>query len=181
MELKDTIFSRRSVRKFTDYAVSDSEIDQLLEAARWSPSWANTQCWEFIVVKDPVLIKEVTETYSSTNPARKCSSAASVLIAICANKSLAGFKKGEQSTKYDSWFMFDLGIAVQNISLMAHDLGLGSVIVGSMDHDRCSEILNVTEPYDVVAILPVGKPDGQFNAPKRRELDSIKHVDKFKK
>ncbi|HPV42751.1 MAG TPA: nitroreductase family protein, partial [Spirochaetota bacterium] len=49
MELKEAILKRRSIRKFTDYQVTDAEIDELLEAARWAPSWANTQVWEFVV------------------------------------------------------------------------------------------------------------------------------------
>jgi len=180
MELKDAIFTRRSVRKFTDHVVTDEEINALMEAARWSPSWANTQCWEFVVIRDKEIIKAVTETYSSTNPARKCSESASCLIALCAHTKKAGFKKGEQSTDFNSWFMFDLGIAVQNISLMAHDMGLGSVIVGSMDHEACEKILNIEEPYRLVTVIPVGKPETLASSgPARREISDIMHKDKF--
>ncbi len=179
MELKDAILTRRSVRKFTDYTVTEAEIDELLDAARWSPSWANTQCWEFIIIQDRELIKEVTDTYSSTNPARKCSESASLLIAVCADTKKAGYKKSEPSTIYDSWFMFDLGIAVQNISLRAHDMGLGTVIVGSMDHRKCEEILNVKSPYSLVTVIPVGKPETAPSGPSRREISDIKHLNRF--
>ncbi len=180
MELHEAIMTRRSVRKFTDYRVTEEEINEIMDAVRWSPSWANTQCWEFIIIRDSELIKEVTDTYTSTNPARKCSESASVLIAVCAKSDSAGFKKGEPSTKFDSWFMFDLGIAVQTISLKAHDMGLGSVIVGSMDHDKCAELLNVKAPYEVAAILPVGKPvEFKKEGPKRREISEFTHLNRF--
>ena len=180
MELKEAILTRRSVRKLTEYYVTDKEIEALLNAARWSPSWANTQCWEFIVIRDKNLIKEVTDTYSETNPARKCSESASVLIAVCGKRDLPGFKDGIQRTKFDSWFMFDLGIAVQNISLTAHDLGLGTVVVGSLDHEKCARLLNVKDPYELVVILPVGKPvEFKKEGPKRREISEFTHKDKF--
>jgi len=180
MELHDAIMTRRSVRKFTDYHVTDGEINKLLEAARWAPSWSNTQCWEFIVIRDRELIHKVVETFSETNPARKGADSASVLIAFCGKSDLPGYKEGEKKTKFDSWFMFDLGIAVQNILLTAHDLGLGGVVVGLMDHKKCAGLLNVNPPYELLGILPIGKPvEFKKEGPKRREIAEFTHKEKF--
>ena len=180
MELHDAVMTRRSVRKFTDYTVTDDEIKELMQAAQWAPSWSNTQCWEFIVVRDKDLIKQVTDTYSGTNPARKCSESASVLIACCAKSDLPGYRDGVKRTKFDSWYMFDLGIAVQNIWLRAHDLGLGTVVVGSIDHAKCGELLNVKPPYELVCVLPVGKPvELKKEGPKRKEISEFMHRERF--
>lgn len=180
MELHDAIMTRRSVRKFTDHYVTDGEIQKLLEAAQWAPSWSNTQCWEFIIIRERELIQKVVATYSETNPARKCSESASVLIAVCGKSDLPGYRDGVKRTKFDSWYMFDLGIAVQNISLAAHDIGLGTVIVGSIDHDKCAEVLNVKPPYELVTIIPVGKPvELKKEGPKRREISEFTHRERF--
>ena len=182
MELHDAIMTRRSVRKFTDYYVTDQEINKLLEAAQWAPSWSNTQCWEFIIIRDRETIKNVAGTYSETNPARKCTESASVLIAFCGRSDLPGFKDGIKKTKFDSWFMFDLGIAVQNILLTAHNIGLGSVVVGSMDQEKCATLLNVPSPYELIGILPVGKPvEFKKEGPRRREISEFSHREKFGK
>jgi nitroreductase len=141
MELMDTILTRRSVRKFTDYTVTDDEIRQILEGARWAPSWANTQVWEFIVIRDKALMERIAGTYVDKNPATKCSLAASVLIMACAKTGVSGCYGGQDVTKFSNWFMFDLGIAVQNLCLKAHELGLGSVVVGLMDHDACKKLV----------------------------------------
>lgn len=180
MELNDAILTRRTVRKFTDYYVTDEEINSILEAAQWAPSWANTQCWEIIVIRDRELIKKVIETYSETNPAKKGSASVSVLLAVAGKSDLPGFRDGNPRTKFNSWFMFDLGLAVQNISLKVHSLGLGTVIVGSLDHDRCAELLNIKKPYEVVAILPLGKPvEFKTEGPKRRDISDFKHLNLF--
>jgi len=180
MELHEAIMTRRSVRKFTDYYVTDEEINKILEAAQWAPSWSNTQCWEFIVIRDKKLIRQIVETYSETNPARKCSESASVLIAFCGKSDLPGFKDGVKRTKFDSWYMLDLGIAVENMLLTAHNIGLGSVVVGSLDHDRCAELLGVTPPYELLGILPIGKPvEFKKEGPKRREISEFTHREKF--
>lgn len=180
MELHEAIMTRRSVRKFTDYYVTDEEINSILKAAQWAPSWSNTQCWEFIIIRDRNLISKVVETFSETNPARKCSESASVLIAFCGKSDLPGYRDGVKRTKFDSWYMFDLGIAVQNMMLKAHDMGLGSVVVGSLDHKKCAELLEVTPPYELAGILPVGKPvELKKEGPKRREIHEFTHREKF--
>ena len=90
MELQEAILKRRSVRKFTDDVVTDEELRQIFEAVRWSPSWANTQTWEFIIVRDKALMKQVAGAYSEKNPATKCSLAASALIVACAKTNISG-------------------------------------------------------------------------------------------
>ncbi len=180
MELKEAILKRRTVRKFTDYRVTDVEIGELIEAARWAPSWANTQVWEFIVVRDGDLIREVTGTYAENNPATRCSLAASVLIVACARTGISGGKGGAQETAFSEWFMFDLGLAVQNLCLRAHDLGLGTVIVGLMDHDACGKLLSLPDGVKVVAVIPVGRPavpDKQ--GPPRKSVEDILHLNRY--
>ena len=54
MDFMKVIQERRSVRKYQDTPVPDEIIREVLEAARRSPSWANTQVWRFIVVKDQI-------------------------------------------------------------------------------------------------------------------------------
>lgn len=180
MELTEAIIKRRSIRKFTDYYVTDEEIRELLEAARWAPSWANTQVWEFVVVRDKGLIERVTSTYSEKNPAKSCSLAATALIIACAKKGISGTKNGTNRTKYSNWFMFDLGMAVQNLCLRAHEMDLGSVVVGLMDHDGCKTILSVPDDYEVVVAVPIGRPVVKVKEPPpRKELTDIVYLNRF--
>ena len=180
MRLQEAILKRRSIRNFIDYYVSNEEIKEIIEAARWAPSWANTQTWEFVIIREKNLIKEVTATYSENNPATKCSNAASVLIVACAKRGVAGYKQGIKRTKFSEWFMFDLGMAVQNISLKAHELGLGSVVVGLLDHDACRKLIELPEDYEVVVVVPIGKPATEVKeGPPRKELNEFTHSNRF--
>jgi len=179
MELMKAIEERRSVRKFTDYVVTDEEIRSILEAARLSPSWANTQVWEFVVVKDKAQIERVVATFTANNPATKGAAACSVLIVACAKTGASGCYSGEGMTKFKEWFMFDMGMAVQNICLRIHELGLGTVVVGLMFHDKCKEVINLPDGYEVVAVLPVGKPAVVRNSPGRKEQSAFVHLDRF--
>ncbi len=180
MELDQAITGRRSIRKFTDYVVSDEEIRDLIEAAGQAPSWANTQVWEFIAVRDKELIEKVTGTYAEKNPATKGSLGASVLIVACAKTGVSGCYAGKDVTSLSSWYMFDMGLAVQNLCLKAHDMGLGTVVVGLMDHQACKKVLGVPAGREVVAVIPVGRPAAPGKSgPPRKELAEFLYRDTY--
>lgn len=178
-DVMKAIKERRTVRNFEDTDVPEEKLREILEAVRWSPSWANTQCWEVIVVKDAGLKEKLKEIVGGTNPASKSLAKAPVVLGLCARLGTSGYYKEQTTTKFGDWFMFDLGIVSQNISLAAHSLGLGSVIMGLFDHDRVKSVLNVPEGYELVSLMPMGYPAKIPSAPKRRELEEFTHTDTF--
>jgi len=178
VDLMDIIKGRRSIRKYQDKGISEESLNQILESVRWAPSWTNTQCWEVIVVKDPG-IKEQLQATLIKNPATKAMAQAPVVLVLCGKLKCSGYYKDQVTTKFGDWFMFDLGIANQNICLTAYNLGLGTVIVGLFDHNRAKEILGVSDDYEVVTMIPVGYPAKEPEAPKRREINEFIHFNKF--
>jgi nitroreductase len=170
---------RRSVRKYEEKDVPQEILDHILEAVRWSPSWANTQCWEVVVIKDSEIKAKLQETMGSKNPATKAIVNAPVLLALCGKRKNSGYYSGAVTTKFGDWFMFDLGIATQSICLAAHHLGLGTVVVGLFDHDQAKTILNVPAEYELVALIPLGYPAKISSAPARREIQEFTHLNTF--
>ena len=57
MELTAAIKGRRSIRKFKPQDVPKSVITEILDTARWSPSWGNTQPWDLFVLTGKTLAK----------------------------------------------------------------------------------------------------------------------------
>jgi nitroreductase len=178
-DLMNIIKGRRSIRKYQDKAVPEEVLNQVLESVRWAPSWANTQCWEIIVVKDQANRERLQEALVNVNPAKKAMAQAPVVLAICGKLKSSGYYKGQVTTKFGDWLMFDLGIATQTLCLTAHDLGLGTVITGLIDHNKVREILGIPEDYEVVALTPLGYPAKDSTAPKRREVSEFTHYEKF--
>ncbi|MCK5653606.1 MAG: nitroreductase family protein, partial [Dehalococcoidia bacterium] len=130
MNVIDAIRSRRSIRKYKTDPVSAEILEAVLDAARWAPSWANTQCCRLVVVEKPETKTRIAEAMRPTNPALDAVRNAPVLIVACAELGRSGFKKGEPVTDKGDWFMFDVALAMQNLVLAAHSLGLGTVYVG---------------------------------------------------
>ena len=137
---------------------------------RWSPSWANTQCWEILVIRDPETRQKLQKTIAPKNPATKAITTAPLLIALCGKLNSSGFYKDTVTTKFGDWFMYDLGIATQTLCLAAHAAGLGTVVVGLFDHDRAGRIINVPEGVELVSLIPMGYPAQIGSAPKRRAI-----------
>jgi nitroreductase len=179
MEVMQAIKERRSIRKYKPDPVSDEAIDTVLDAARWAPSWANTQCWRFVVVRDPEVRAKLADTLRARTPGKENRAAAAiksapVAIVACAELGRSGYYKGgEQATDKGDWFMFDVALAMQNLALAAHAMGLGTVHVGLFDAKGVAKILDVPANVAVVEMSPLGYPDEEPTAPARKELAEI--------
>lgn len=173
------IRERRSIRKYDSREVPEDVIIDLLETLRWTPSWANTQCWEVIWVKDTDLREKLVDASYKGNPANKAILEAPVLLALCAKLNTSGFYKGEVTTKFGDWFMFDLGLATQTLCLSAQSHGLGTVIIGLFDHNKVKDILFVPEGYEIVSLIPIGYPAHNPSAPRRKDIGEFLHYNTF--
>ncbi len=179
MDLMEAIKGRRSIRKYKSHPVPEEALRTLMEAVRWSPSWANTQCWEVVVVKDPKVKSELAAALSKTNPALSSMTEAPLIIVLCGKKGVSGFKKGEAATVKGDWLMFDTGLAMQTLCLTAYSLGLGTVIVGMFDHKKAESILGLSENVEVVAMAPLGYPATEGSVPKRKEISEFVFSDHY--
>jgi nitroreductase len=189
MEVLEAIKSRRSIRHYKADPVDDELLGKVLEAAQWAPSWSNTQCWRFIVIRDNNIKVELANSLVKTvkrpdgavyNPAFNAITQAPVVIVVCAELGRSGISpEGKPDTDKGDWFMFDVALAMQNLVLAAHALGLGTVIVGALDAKKAADILRVPAGYGVVAMTPLGFPAREGKAPPRKELSDIVSYDWF--
>ena len=180
METFECIKTRRSVRKFLEKEVSNETIEVLIDAARHAPFGGPPkkfcQPWEFIIVKDDKIKGELALGYEDRQFIKK----APVIIAVCANKNC---DKG-----YKEWDLI-VGLADENLLLMAHDLGLGACYISTFTHHdehkedrkRLINALNIPENIELISLIALGYPD-ESEQKEEKELRGIKeliHEDKF--
>ncbi len=178
MEVLEAIRTRRSIRTYRTDPVDNKTIELILEAARWAPSWANTQCWRFIVVRDSSIKSELADTLGGKRAVEAIRKAPVVIVA-CAELGKSGYRQGELSTDKGDWYMFDVALAMQNLVLAAHSLGLGTVHVGLFDAKQVANILKVPDGFCVVEMTPLGYPDEAPKVPPRKELSEIVFYDRY--
>ncbi len=180
MELLTAIRERRSIRKYKSKPVPEEILAEVLDAARLAPSWANTQVWRFIIIKDQKIREQLQETMRTTNPCREAFLQAPLVICIVCQKGQSGCRQGEPLTaKGDTWFMFDAGLAMEHLALAAWDQGLGTCHVGSFDAPKAEAILGVPQGYTVVEMTPLGYFDAQPEARPRKPLQEILYFNKY--
>ncbi|MEM5793053.1 MAG: nitroreductase family protein [Candidatus Aenigmatarchaeota archaeon] len=152
MDVFDCIETRRSVRKFERKDVPNELIAQILMAGTYAPSAGNTQEWEFIIVRD----RETKRNLSKAALNQKQVEDAPVLIVVLANLEKISMKYKERGKNLYS--IQDTAACIQNMLLVAHDLGLGACWVGAFDEDEVSDVLRIPQKLRPVAIITLGFP-----------------------
>lgn len=166
MKASDAIRQRRSIKSFTARVVTRTEIEQLLDAAVLAPNHRLTQPWRFYVLgpdaraaygaalgerkarkkADPDSAREVRKSVIE----KHASLPAMIVVAMVqdANPEI-------REEDYAAVMM-----AVQNMSLAAAELGLGTHIKsgGIMDDPAARAAAGVAENERIVAVVNVGEP-----------------------
>lgn len=163
MDVMEAIKQRRSVRSFQAKPVPEEKLKRILEAARLAPSARNSQAWKFIVVKDEGLRKRLIKAAANQSFVGE----APVVIAAVALD--PDYLMRCQVPSY----AVDLAIAVDHMTLVAVEEGLGTCWIGAFYQDQVRQILNIPEKYKVVALLPIGYPADRAGKKYRKSLNEI--------
>ena len=151
----DSIFNRKSVRKYSDRVIDDESLQLLIDAAMQAPSAVNRQPWEFVVIKD----QEMKEKAAACNPYASFAKNASAIILVCGN-----MEKALPGPSQIMWVQ-DCSAASENLLIAAQSLGLGAVWTGvypSPDRMNALEkLLNLPDNILPLAMIPVGYPESE--------------------
>lgn len=166
METIDAIMTRRSIREYQDKPVPESIVKKLLAAAMNAPSAANQQPWQFVVVTDKSLLKQIPSFSPYAAPAPKAAAG----ILVCGDLSKA---------KLPTLWTQDCSAATQNILLAAHSLGLGAVWTGVYGLEGRVEGFQklIKTPENVVpfSFVLVGYPGQKVPPESRYQEERVHH------
>ena len=176
----ETILSIGTTQAFTEDAVSEDDLNLIVQAGLSTASAINQQPWYFVVITNSDVMTEIAQ---SAKPSGTGSPSADVQGgAMSAPASTGASKAGlgdspaaiivymnEDTASPNA--SFDCGLACQNMVLAAASLGYGTKIVSSPtmvlngdDHDALCEKLGVDAAYQAVAVLLIGQADQQADA-----------------
>jgi len=162
--------TRRSIRRYRPDAVPDEMVEQLLEAGRWAPSASNRQPWEFIVVRDEAIRRQVAQHAAFYFIKWAHVGEAPVLIVLCGEA---------RNPAYRRFLHEDVGLAGAQIMLQAKALGLGTCWIGALDRKAIAGILKIPDHLEIVGLLTVGFPAEDPPPPPRKLLAEIVHYEVY--
>jgi nitroreductase len=167
METWDALRSRRNVRDYQDRSLPAEQLDQILEAARRTPSSRNWQPWDFVVVTDREQLTDLATVWR--NAGHVARSAATIAL----------IGRVETDPDRRDWVQYDLGQATMSIMLAAADLGIGAGHAAVGDQDRAREILGFPAgrfcAYLIALGYPADRPLRPLTRPNRRPFDEVVH------
>lgn len=145
----DVINTRKSIRKYTGCSISDSVIQELLKCGDAAPSGKNRKPWEFNVINDKEVIREISKYTVYSRFLRN----APVLILI--------YGKFDDNYSKDK-DLISIGCCVQNILLTATSMGYGSCIIGELYEQKieCIKPVQSTQ-YQLVCGICIGIPKSE--------------------
>lgn len=167
MELEEALLKRRSVRRFTNDPVNDSDIDKLMHAAMSGPSACNKTPWEFYVVKNPDMLEKLHAATRYTN----IEAPAAIIVCGCQSRFLP--------EPNSSFWVQDCSAATENILLKAVELGLGTVWCGIFPQSEAvqnvRDVLKLSNDMIPLNIIYVGKPEIEPE-PRDQYKDELVHI-----
>jgi nitroreductase len=169
----DEIRNRRSIRAFATKEVEEEKVKSLLEAARWAPSSANEQPWEYIYVHrrqtDPW--NKFFEPLNEGN--RIWVQSAPLLIFSYARKNFVKNNKPNAFAKYD------LGAANAFIALQATALGLQVHQMGGYSAEKIIENLQLPQDIELGTMMAIGYPGTADDLPETLKMRELAPRERF--
>jgi nitroreductase len=180
MEFAKTVKGRRSLRGYQDRPIPDSEVEQLVDLARYAPSSMNGQPWHFVIVRDPKTKKALVGIKNRFCPPEKQAypadflEKAPVIIVVCVDKAKSFGREVENGV-----------LASSHILLGAHSQNLASVYLSAYTaalpklSREIKKALNIPEGIEPISILPLGYPRETAQPKPLRSLREIMHLEHF--
>lgn len=204
--LLELLKNRRSIRAFTDEPVSDEDLQKVIEAARWAPSGANSQPWEFIVIRDQATkdkmavwgrnMQEMVHEAELTRPEElRWASAARpvsdpvfktspVLILVVGDPRVSkSFPLLTYVERKDQNLLSALASAFSYMTLAAKSLGLGthwsSLVAFTYPSAMIRDLLGIPDGYCIYDMLGLGHPAMEAKPRLVRDGEAMTHYERY--
>ena len=155
-EIHQLLKERWSPRAFSDKAITEQEMHQLLEAGRWAPSSNNLQPWAFVWgLKGSETYDRIFDCLHDFNQGWAGNAPALMLSA---------FNKKMPSGKDHFHAPYDLGLFMANVSIQAQSMGIAVHHMAGIHFKKAREEFNFPEDFHVATGTAIGYYGGEIES-----------------
>ena len=169
----EIIKERFSCRRYRPGKVDGAQLAAMEEAVRWAPSACNRQPYTFHFVTDEKTIKEIAQAVPLGPASVNKWIETAPLVVVAVGKPELVWHKMTQVIDTD-YHRTDAIIAMDHLSLVATEMGLGTCWVGWFHRKKVGRILKIKSGEEVVILMTVGYPESRPSSKKpRKEIDEL--------
>ena len=174
MDFFEVVENRHSIRRFQrDQEIPEEDLKKILEMGIKAPSAGNRQSWDFIIIRD----KEIKKQLVRAALGQSFIAQAPVVVVVCANKERSATVYGNRGREV--YCIQDTAAAIQTMLLSITALGYGSCWIGAFNEEAVREVLKIPEGIRPMAILPIGVPVKIPPATPRISLQELIHNETY--
>ena len=172
------VASRQSDRAYdASRAVEPEKLEQILEAARLSPSACNAQPWKFVVITEPELARQVGKATAGLGMNKFAKDAPVHILIVEESMNITSFLGSKIKDKY--FPLIDIGIAAAHISLAAEAEGLGSCILGWLDEKQVKQLVGIPAGKRLLLDICIGYPVKPKRPKSRKPLEKVVSFNRY--
>jgi nitroreductase len=185
MNLYELLMRRRSVRVFKDQKIPESMIEQLIDVANNAPSGGNIQPVSIILVRNAEGRKKLAELAGGQPWVKNAPLSMIFCLDFYRIKKWAEMCqtdfRGEEALNHFLIAYADLMVAAQNVALLAEDIGLGTVYVGSIQNeiDETRNFFEIPKYVLPMMVLSIGFPKSIPSTIPKLKKEIILHHEKY--
>lgn len=188
MDVLEVIKTRRTVCLFKQRSLASEQIMTILDAGRWAPSGKNRQSWEFIIRRNEKTRQKICELFlryfykfyesrpendpwrirvkNKLDLVKKFYRNAQVFVAVLGNTAA-------------ETYIQDTSAAIENITLAAWTLGIGTAWLGMLPEKEIHNLLDIPKEFKLMACVPFGYPEEIPDRPSRKKFEEIVHYERY--
>lgn len=200
-EFESLVRKRSSVRAFdSEHEVTDDVIRSILDVARLAPSAANSQPWEFVIIRDAALREAIVAAFREQlaekgdmeaivgRPVGRIGStgfrrAPLFVLLIADSRTTVSYPVRTLVEKGNEHLVASMAIVSAYLHLAVAASGLGSQHVSDVSsfalRQYLHDLLSIPPYMKIYELIPIGKPAAAPRAKPRRCLDELLHADGY--
>jgi len=162
MNILEGIYSRRSIRNFTDKPVEQRDVLEIIKAGTWAPSGLNNQPWRFVIIRSSGVRNSLARLTRYGTIVKN----APICIAVFVDRdAMYDNAKDHQA----------MGACIQNMLLAIHALGLGAVWLGEIlkNAEAVRLLLELPDTNELMAVVALGHPASRDQQSQRKDISEV--------
>ena len=171
LDFIELVKNRQACRDFNDLPLEKELVEKIVEVARLTPSACNSQPWKMYCVTSDDAVSRVKDALTCDGRNLYLKNAKAFIV--LGEKATTLKEDVLKKFSIDYFVKYDIGELIAYITLTAKSLGVESLIVGWLDHEKLKQIINFSDGEDCSIVIALGYSNSPLREKNRRKEEDV--------